>query len=90
MSERSSWQLAQWVMGNSVHNTDDDECCPDFSCCDKDVKTPLEVKLRFSKAVTENDEKTRMEMLGMFLGQCMQDMGANVYVAGLEVPTTEN
>jgi hypothetical protein len=26
-------QLELWLAGNSVHNPDTDECCPDFSCC---------------------------------------------------------
>ncbi len=30
---RTYKQLHEWVNGNSIHNTIDDECCPDFSCC---------------------------------------------------------
>jgi len=26
-------QLTEWVKGNSIHNKEQDECCPDFSCC---------------------------------------------------------
>jgi len=26
-------QLAKWVNGESIHNKERDECCPDFSCC---------------------------------------------------------
>ena len=77
MKELAQTQLAQWVAGNSVHNTDDDECCPDFSCCNKDMHTPKEVRERFAKAVHDDDEQTRLEMLGMFLGQSCQAMGAN-------------
>lgn len=27
-------QGQQWINGNPRHNTIDDECCPDFSCCE--------------------------------------------------------
>lgn len=30
---RSYTQLYEWVNGNSIHNSIDNECCPDFSCC---------------------------------------------------------
>lgn len=26
-------QLHRWVNGDSRHNDQDNECCPDFSCC---------------------------------------------------------
>ncbi len=31
--ERARRQGEEWVQGDSRHNTVDDECCPDFSCC---------------------------------------------------------
>ncbi len=31
--ERCDNQLEEWVKGISIHNTKDEECCPDFSCC---------------------------------------------------------
>ncbi len=83
MTDESKNQLEQWVNGNAIHNTVDDECCPDFACCNKDMKTPKDVRERFAKAIKDNDEATKMEMLGMFLGQSMATMGKNVYVAGL-------
>jgi hypothetical protein len=76
-------QLDKWLLGESIHNTKDDMCCPDFSCCNKDMKTPKEVRERFYRAVKADDEQTKNEMLGMFLGQAMQTMGKDVYVAGL-------
>lgn len=35
MNEASKNQLEYWTKGVSVHNEVDDECCPDFSCCNK-------------------------------------------------------
>lgn len=90
MSEASEYQLEYWSKGVSVHNEVDDECCPDFSCCNKKMNTPKEVRERFVKAVNDKDDKTKMEMLGMFLGQAMATMDKKVYIAGLEVPTSEN
>jgi hypothetical protein len=30
---RTYTQLYKWVNGNPIHNDVDNECCPDFSCC---------------------------------------------------------
>lgn len=70
-------QLEQWLAGNPIH---DEQCCPDFSCCTGKI-APIEQRERFCKAIKENDEKTRMEMLGIFLGEAF----SNAYVAGLEI-----
>lgn len=73
-------QLEQWLAGNPVHG---EQCCPDFSCCrGKDTMAPLVQRERFVKAVREGDEKTKFEMLGMFLGAAMS--GHDVYVAGVD------
>jgi len=61
-------QLQLWVKGDSQHNPDRDECCPDFSCCNEKVSTPLETR----QAFVNGDEKIRTEMLGMFLGNAIQ------------------
>ena len=83
-SESVDYQLKQWVAGNPVHNPIRDECCPDFSCCNGKI-APVEQRERFVKAVVEKDEKTQMEMLGMFLGNAFSD--EKIYVAGLEIPS---
>jgi hypothetical protein len=31
--DRVERQGLEWIDGNSLHNQQDDECCPDFSCC---------------------------------------------------------
>lgn len=36
-AERSHVQLFAWAEGRPFHNTIDDECCPDFSCCYPDL-----------------------------------------------------
>lgn len=72
-------QLEKWLNGNPVHDREADQCCPDFSCCSGNGMAPKEQRERFVKAIKENDERTRMEMLGMFLGAAF----SGSYVAGL-------
>lgn len=74
-------QLEQWLLGNPIHG---EQCCPDFSCCTKKI-APIEVRERFVAAVRAGDEQTKMEMLGMFLGEAF----SNAYIAGLEAPRSE-
>ena len=33
-------QTRMWAMGWPSHNNVDDECCPDFSCCNPDLFEP--------------------------------------------------
>lgn len=86
MSDKESveHQLKLWVEGNPVHNDIRGECCPDFSCCNGNI-APIEQRERFAQACSEGDEHTKMEMLGMFLGNAFS--GEKVYVAGLEMPS---
>jgi hypothetical protein len=35
--ERVQAQTLKWAMGTPYHNRIDDECCPDFSCCQHDL-----------------------------------------------------
>jgi len=72
-------QLDEWVKGNSVHNDERDECCPDFSCCN-DVKTPRATRERFAKAYHDGDQETVDQMLLMFLGGAFA--GEKVHIAG--------
>ena len=60
-------QLDEWVKGNSIHNDEHDECVPDFSCCELNIRTPQHTKERFAKAYKEKDGETMNEMLMMFL-----------------------
>jgi hypothetical protein len=32
--QRARLQALAWINGDSVHNRIDDECTPDFSCCE--------------------------------------------------------
>ncbi len=79
-------QLKLWVEGKSVHNTTRDECCPDFSCCNKDVNTPIGVRQRFMEAHQDGDQKVINTMLGMFLGKMFSKSSKKVYIAGVDDP----
>lgn len=52
---RAYKQLYEWVNGNSIHNDIDNECCPDFSCCNgtgnsiNSYKTRVGYRDRFRK-----------------------------------------
>jgi hypothetical protein len=35
--ERARCQCLSWAMGNSYHNKIDNECAPDFSCCNPEL-----------------------------------------------------
>ena len=77
-------QLSEWLKGNPVHNDEQDECCPDFSCCQPELLADQKTRQAFADA----DEELRMTMLGMFLGAAIAAMEADpkVYLAGLDDP----
>ena len=72
--ERSESQLKHWVEGNPIHNKIDDECCPDFSCCNPKLLANEEMRKTFYNA---NDEQ-RESMLFSFLASGISDMGHEV------------
>lgn len=73
----SDEQLEQWVIGNSIHNAERNECCPDFSCCQKHYKaTPEE------RALFRDRPELRDKMLMGFLGAALSGAGKDVHVAG--------
>ncbi len=80
----SDEQLQLWVDGESKHNYDrckpEGECCPDFSCCVEKVNTPIEVRKKFQAS----DDKTRLGMLGMFLGGAitLEFPNKEIYISG--------
>lgn len=67
--ERTKYQLGEWVKGNSIHNEVDEECCPDFSCCNKDMQTPQYEKDQFIRMT--NAGHSTMQLLGAFLSRAM-------------------
>jgi hypothetical protein len=86
--ERYNYQLDQWAQGNSIHNTVDDQCCPDFSCCNKKMDTPIEIRKTFQAASEEQRETFLYTFLGQALGTI--DNGKNVFIANGKDELTEN
>lgn len=37
-------QTERWAAGEPVHNFTDEECCPDFSCCEPKLFTQSEAE----------------------------------------------
>jgi len=75
----SEEQLALWVAGDSRHG---EECCPDFSCCQSELGADAATRERFVVACRDQDENTKMAMLGMFLGAAFALAGKTIHVAG--------
>jgi hypothetical protein len=70
-------QLHEWVDGNSIHNTERDECCPDFSCCQKHYSASEEERRLF-----RDRPELRDQMLMGFLDAVLAGGGKSVHVAG--------
>lgn len=68
-------QLSSWLEGKPFHNTDDDECCPDFSCCKPEALQPLEVRKLFCER-----PELRDGLLMQFLSEALSD--EKVHIAG--------
>ena len=77
-------QLNLWVDGKPVHNDERGECCPDFSCCNKEVVTPKEIKELFRDAYLRGNEELMYRLLGRFLTDAIGSLKSNkrVYIAG--------
>lgn len=86
--ERIAYQIEEWVKGNSIHNTVEDECCPDFSCCNKDMLADEKVRKQFQKAINENDNDMMDILLVNFLGMALEKAGMTVKTSD-EVLTKE-
>jgi len=84
--KRLDEQTLNWLKGNPTHNKIDDECCPDFSCCNTKLLAPPEVRQVFYNAYLKGDHKTQDRLLGEFLGKMIVDAvpEKKVYIAGLE------
>ena len=85
--DTTSWisrdeQLSRWVAGDSVHRGPKDseysECCPDFSCCKPALQQPRDVRLAYATA----DMRSRNKFGWAFLGVLIDDVEANVQIAG--------
>jgi hypothetical protein len=75
----SDEQLERWVAGESVHNAERNECCPDFSCCRPTLLAPDWERQAFKAA----SERARSGMLMTFLGRMLADADVGrVHIVG--------
>lgn len=76
--ERISYeeQLRRWAAGESIHA---EQCCPDFSCCEPELKAPDAERLLFL-----NRPELRERLCMGYLGRAMALLGKDkdVYIAG--------
>ena len=52
--DRTSLIVRWWAFGTSVHNSIDNECCPDFSSCIPDLYTESEIERRTTASKVNN------------------------------------
>jgi len=67
--KRLDKQTNDWLNGKSNHNNVDDECCPDFSCCNRGMMAPKSEREEFCHAREKHNSKKVSRMLGVFLGR---------------------
>ena len=59
-------QLERWVAGESIHNEEKQECCPDFSCC-RSVLASEQDRIIFRDAYVSGNQDLIDEMLIKFM-----------------------
>ena len=69
--ERHEHQLKKWVEGEYIHNDVDDECCPDFACCNDQMRTSKEKREQFKRVYDEQGSEGVVALLGEFLGEAI-------------------
>jgi hypothetical protein len=59
-------QIKKWASGHSLHNETDDWCCPDFSCCIKEIDTPADQRQEYLRLFTEQGVEGIVSMMETF------------------------
>ena len=75
-------QVELWAQGVSIHNTVDDECCPDFSCCKPQMKASDEERQTFLNA----NEDERSLMCFKFLGTALAHLPSTRVKGAIHTP----
>ena len=73
-------QLDKWVAGDSVHDYENDQCCPDFSCCNPDLAAHIGDREIFRKYFLEGNDSGTMTMLTGFLLNLVMKNKVNVHI----------
>lgn len=77
-------QLIFWFNGHSFHDDERDQCCPDFSCCNSKIDTPISVRKQYLLAFLDGDKKTLNHWNGVFLRVALNTIegGQDVHIIG--------
>ena len=73
-------QLDKWVAGESIHDHENDQCCPDFSCCNPDLAAHIGDREIFQKYYLEGNDSGTMTMLTGFLLNLIMKKKVNVHI----------
>lgn len=60
-------QMELWVKGESIHNDERDECCPDFSCCKPELLASVAVRERFRDGTPQEQSSMLVDFLGALI-----------------------
>ena len=81
--ERVYNQLEEWVSGNPIHNSIEDECCPDFSCCNPKLLQPEEIRKIFKDLKITGDREIEEWKKNNNLGTPNHDMMESMLISFL-------
>lgn len=73
--KRRDLQTLSWVNGKPYHNKTDNECTPDFSCCNKELLASSGERLIFLEAVKQRNQLTIEKMAQVFMERLAQFKG---------------
>ena len=74
-------QLKRWVKGDSYHLIGKhDSCCPDFSCCNPELKVNKKTRETFYAAYKQKNDRVVRGMLMTFLSSFMRSINVNANI----------
>lgn len=65
--KRRQLQTISWANGKPYHNKTDNECTPDFSCCNPTLLASSGERLLFLEAIKQNNQKSIENMAQVFM-----------------------
>ena len=63
-------QLILWEGGNSIHNLEHNECCPDLSCCNKKLRWSQERRTAYLMATDDVKQSMVVNHLETIIPGC--------------------
>lgn len=80
--KRLDQQTISWINGKPYHNKIDNECTPDFSCCNPSLLANSGERMLFLEAINKNNTVSRDKMLTVFMDRLakLHKMPEPVYI----------